>query len=287
MLKLTKSVLLLIAIPVLLLVGTAEPRVKPSLLVYDFNLNLGPVGNVDHVHSLGFNGIVTRVGVPADLPKLTAYVQHVQTIAGFGLLAFVPYDFTDPASQQVWRDALPILAKAKAPLWVIVRHAPSDVAVRRLLAEMAKESEAVGIETVIYPHWDTAIESAADASVLIRKIGHPNLKSSLHTCHEIRSGNQDTLDTVVSKHSAASALVTIAGADVNAYAGPVNPLVDWSDAIMPLDEDAFSLLPFLQELHDSGYDGPVILHTFGITGNPGHLRRSLRKYSEYNRKITP
>lgn len=285
--KLTHCVLPLIALPVLLLVGAAAPLARPSLLVYDFNLNLGPVGNVDHVQSLGFDGLVTSVGVPTDLLKLSDYARYVSTIAGFELLAFVPYDFTNPASPQVWRDALPILARVHAPLWVLVRAAPSTAAVRQLLAQMATESQAVGVQTVLYPHWDTDIESAAEASALIREIGHPNLKSSLHTCHEIRSGNQYTLGTVVTNHIAACTLVTIAGADANAYAGPFTPLVDWSDAIKPLDEGAFSLLPFLQELHDSGYDGPVILHTWGITGNPGHLQRSLGKYTEYFDQITP
>ncbi len=281
MLKLHKSVLLLVVIPVLLMVGTAEPARRPSLLVYDFNLNLGPVGNVDHVESLGFDGIVTRVGTPADLVKLRTYAQHVSTIAGFDLLAFVPYDFTDPTSQQVWRDALPILSNAKAPLWVIVRGAPSEGAVRQLLRQMANESEAFGIPTVIYPHWYTDIESAAEASALIRRIGHDNLRNSLHTCHEIRIGNQDKLDSVAEKHADLSALITIAGAEANAYVGPGSPLVPWSDAIMPLDRGAFSLAPFLRALDDTGYDGPVILHTSGITGDPGHLQRSLRRYARY------
>ena len=287
MLKLIKSVLPLFAIPVLLLIGAAGPTAKPSLLVYEFNLNLGPVGNVNHVESLGFDGIVTRVASPADLVTLNDYARHVNTIGGFDLLAFVSYDFNNPASPRVWPDALPILAKVNAPLWVIVRNAPSDAALRKLLTRMAKKSSAVGVQTVIYPHWNTAIESAAEASDWIREIGHPNLKNSLQTCHEIRSGNQYTLDKVVSEHAKASALVTIAGAEANAYAGPYTSLVDWSDAIMPLDAGAFSLLPFLQELHDVGYDGPVILHTYGITGDPGHLRRSLNKYTEYLGQVTP
>lgn len=281
-----------IAIPILLQFGPADQSVvayrhDPSLLVYDFDLHLGPVGNVDYVKSLGFEGLVTSVQVPADLTTLTQYAGHVQTIPGFDLLAFVYYDFTDAASSHVWRDALPILASVKAPLWVILKGAPSAAAVPQLLAQMATESEAAGIPTVIYPHWGTDIESAAEASALISAIGHPNLKNSLHTCHEIRAGNQYALDAVVAQHAQVSALVTIAGAQADAYAGPFDPLIDWSDAILPLAKGHFSLLPFLQQLHDSGYHGPVILHTFGITGDPGHLQASLRKYAEYLAQVTP
>src|SRR5262245_4623646 len=292
MLRIKMSALLSIAIPVLLQLGPADQspvayRHDPSLLVYDFNLQLGPVGNVDYVKSLGFEGLVTSVQVPADLLKLSQYAGYVETIPGFDLLAFVNYDFTNPASSQVWRDALPILASVEAPLWVIVKGAPSASAVPQLLLQMATESQAAGVQTVIYPHWGTDIDSAAEASALISQIGHPNLKNSLHTCHEIRAGNQYTLDAVVSQHAQVTALVTIAGAEADAYAGPFDPLIDWSDAIMPLDQGHFSLLPFLQELHDSGYDGPVILHTFGITDDPGHLQDSLSKYAEYLEQVTP
>ena len=225
--------------------------------------------------------------VPSDLHELSQYAEHVATLPGFDLLAYVNYDFDNPSSPQVWRDALPILAEVDAPLWVIVSGAPSEAAVRALLFQMAVESEAAGVETVVYPHWGTDIESAAEAAVLIAQLGHPNLRSSLHTCHEIRAGNQPVLDAVAAQYADGSTLVTIAGAEPNAYAGPFDPLVDWSDAIMPLNEGGFSLLPFLQELHGAGYGGPVVLHTFGITDDPGHLKHSLRKYSDYLGQVTP
>ncbi|MEM7309097.1 MAG: TIM barrel protein [Planctomycetota bacterium] len=287
----TTTCLAWLAGPVLLQLGGADQLAveqrpnHPPLVVYDFNLDLGPAGNMDYLDSLGFSGLVTRVDVPADLPKLSAYAQHVETVPGFDLLAYVSYDFDFPPSSQIWRLALPTLAQVGAPLWVIVRGAPSSTALRELLEEMAIESQAAGVETVIYPHWGTDIESADEAAALIGDIGHPNLKSSLHTCHEIRIGNQYALDTVAAQHAQASSLVTIAGAENGAYAGPFSVLVDWSDAILPLDQGDFSLLPFLQALHDADYDRPVVLHTFGITDDPGHLERSLEEYAAYLEQI--
>ncbi len=301
MLKRTKSVLPSIAIPLVLLLGAVGTQSQhpallpygfrearlPALMVYDFNLGMGPAGNVDHVAALGFEGLVTRVESSTDLLRLDQYAAHVDTLDDFVMFAFVAYNFSNPANSQVWRDALPTLASLDAPLWVIVRNSPSPDDLRALLADMAAESQAAGVEAVIYPHWDTDIESAEEATALILQVGHPNLKNSLHTCHEIRSGNQYDLDGVVAMHADVSALATIAGADANAYFGPPLPSVDWSDAIKPLDVGDFSLLPFLQELHDSGYDGPIVLHTFGITNDPGHLERSLRKYAEYVDQVTP
>lgn len=271
-----------IALAIVLLFGAADARAQPALMVYDFDLGLGPAANVDHVKALGFSGLVTQLSLPADVSKLGAYAGHVATLEDFDLLAFMIYDFSTAAvGDALWRDALPILAGAGAPLWVIVRNAPSAAALRDLLEEMAIESQAAGVPTVIYPHWITSIETAAEASALITEIGHPNLRNSIHTCHEIRGGNQDTLGSVVAAHAGGTALVTIAGADEDAYSGPADPLVTWADAIKPLDQGAFSLLPFLKALADEGYDGPVILHTFGITGDPDHLQDSLAKYAEY------
>jgi hypothetical protein len=73
--------------------------------------------------------------------------------------------FTNPASSQGWPDALPILTSVQAPLWVILKGAPLGLAVPQLLAQMATESQAAGVQTVIYLHWGTDIESAAEAEL--------------------------------------------------------------------------------------------------------------------------
>lgn len=279
MIRLLQNVLRPLVVLVCLLVLPVAARAEASLVVYDFNLGSNPARNVDYVKRLGFAGIVTSVATPADLTKLQGYAQHVLSLDGFDLFAYVVFDFNDSNSPGVWQGAVPILAQTGAPLWVIVKNAPSTTATRDLLSSMARWTRFYGIETVVYPHWDTSIETAEEASALLAMVAHPNLKSSLHTCHEIRGGNQYTLPAVVAAHAAETALVTIAGADHRAYVGP--PPHPWDDAIKPLDEGGFDLLPFLQALNDAGYDGPVILHTFGITNDPGHLQRSLAKYAEY------
>lgn len=266
-----------------LLIGAPVPRAGASLVVYDFNLSAIPARNCDYVESIGFSGIVTSVSTQADLTKLQDYTQHVLTLSGFDLFAFVSFDFNDPNSPGVLQGALPILAQTGAPLWVIVRNSPTTTATSNLLLDMARWASFYGIEAVIYPHWDTSIETAADASSLISMVGHPNLKNSLHTCHEIRSGNQYTLPAVAAAYAGETALVTIAGADDQAYSGP--PPHPWDDAIKPLSEGSFDLLPFLQALSNAGYDGPVILHTFGITSPPWHLQESRAVYAELSANL--
>jgi sugar phosphate isomerase/epimerase len=272
-----------LALAACLLAVSPAPRVGASLVVYDFNLGGSPSRNCDYVESIGFSGIVANVASPGDLATLQAYTQHVQTLNGFDLFALVYFDFNDPNSPAVWHGALPILAQTGAPLWVIVRNSPSTTATRDLLLDMARWTSFYGIEAVIYPHWDTSIESAAEASAFITMVGHPNLKNSLHTCHEIRAGNQYTLPGVVAAHAGQTALVTIAGAEDQAYTGP--PPHPWDDAIMPLGEGGFDLSPFLQALDNAGYAGPVILHTYGITSPPWHLQESLAVYDELDSNL--
>lgn len=283
------SPVLAFLLALLLVSASSPPSTEPTteLLVYDFHVYLEPAAAVEHLRGLGFAGVVTRVGSLDDVAKLDAYVQAAATHDDFRAMAYIAYDFIQPSSPNVWRDALPILAEAGAPLWVVVKNAPSDASIASLLRTMARASAAQGVRTVVYPHWNTSIETAAEAAELIEAAGHPNLRNSLHTAHEIRGGNQDDLPAVVDDHVDATALVAIAGAEADAYAGPWTFGVTWSDVIKPLDDGDFSLAPFLQALHVRGYQGPVILQTFGITNDPGHLKRSIRAYAEYQDELLP
>lgn len=217
-----------IPLPILFLVALTPlpvaqeaPARPPSteLLVYDWHLQLEPAEAVDHLRGLGFAGVATRVRWPDDVTKLDAYVRAASVHENFVAMGYVAFDFNRAAAPDVWCAALPILAEAGAPLWVVVKNAPSEAAVVTLLRQMARESQAHGVRTVVYPHWNTDVETAAHAAALIDAAGHPNLRNSLHTCHEIRGGHQDDLPAVVDAHVDETALVAIAGADEDAYAG--------------------------------------------------------------------
>lgn len=266
----------------LLLPPGAIAEVDP-LFVYDFDLGPVPAENVEHVRSLGFSGLVTRCSALADVAKLADYADHVATIEGFRMLAFVNYDFEKADSRLVWRDALPTLSTLGAPLWVIVRNAPSVAEIDTLLLQMATTAGGHGVPLVLYPHWDTDIENAAEAAAYIAQMAHPNVFTSLHSCHEIRSGNQYRMDEVAASNAPMTRLVTIAGADDHAYTGP--PPYDWDDAIRPLDRGSYDLFPLLKALEEAHYGGPVILHTWGLAQDVGHLNRSRRAYRDYRLRV--
>jgi len=71
-------------------------------------------------------------------------------------------------------------------------------------------------------------------------------------------------------------LVSISGTDDVINFNPKKG--DWSDAIRPLDEGDKYVTPFLMLLKQHNYQGPILLHTFGIRDNPKHLQRSLKHF---------
>ena len=285
----TLSAMLRRSLPVVfaLLLGASSTSAQTELLMYDFVLPGTPQQNADYAKSLGFRGLVTRVKFPADIAKLSQYVAHAETLDDFRVMAYIPYDFNQGSSRYVWRTALPILARAGAPLWVVVRNAPNDEVIVRVLRTMAEDAQEQDVRVVVYPHFNMSISTAEQASTFIAAVDHPNLQNSLHSCHEIRGGNQYDMESVVEDYGHETAIVAIAGADDDAYAGPPSVLAQWSDCIKPLDNGDWSLLPFLQALEDEGYEGPVILQTFGIPGPLSHLEDSIVAYDEYLDQVVP
>lgn len=265
------------------LLGSTPARPEASLLVYDFQLGMTPAAAVPHLRSLGFDGVVTSVRRQPDIQKLSDYV--TAAAGRFEVMAYVHFDFADAANARVWEDALPILGALDAPLWVILENAPDQAALDDQLLRMAQAALAEGVRAVVYPHWDTSLESAAEAAAAIARVGHGNLASSFHTCHEIRAGHQRRLGDEFMRHLAGCELVTLAGSSKNAYAGPPPGPQSWADAIQPLDRGTHDLVPFLQALEASGYDGPVVLHTWGITGDPGHRARSRAWYARQRERL--
>ncbi len=105
------------AVAVALLLGAAGLHAQSPLLVYDFNLDMEPADNVDSVKSLGFRGLVTRVKDAPDLFKLEAYARKVATLDDFELFPYMSYSFNNPASPDLWLQALPILASTGRSGW--------------------------------------------------------------------------------------------------------------------------------------------------------------------------
>ena len=148
----------------------------------------------------------------------------------------------------------------------------------------AERGKAAGVEVVLYPHWSGGnprnvclIETAEEALPYIKEIGSDNLFVSLHLCHEIMGGNGDRLNEVAAKVKPWLRLPSINGADVDA----VNEKDGWSRGIQPLTMGDYDSSKLLDALASIDYEGPVILHTWGLQKSAAdHHHTSFKKFQE-------
>lgn len=165
-----------------------------------------------------------------------------------------------------------------------------SLAISRLRV-VAERCRAKGVRLVLYPHLGTAFETAEDgldALDSLRRYGFPEVKLSVHLCHEVKKGNGYRIASIVAKVAPYLALASVNGADSNTYR-----LNDgWVSGIMPLDVGTFDAKVFLNALSQAGFEGPIELHTYGLKSptDPtydSHLERSLAKWNEWVTTVAP
>lgn len=174
------------------------------------------------------------------------------------------------------KKSLPYLGNTKTVLWIIVRQSMSQKEMDSFFRNMSEDGQKHGVPIVIYPHYRTVIETTAHAHRIMKRVDHPNLSISLHLCHLLRTGNETKMAKIVEETIRDVSLVSISGTDdvINFK----SKKGDWSDAIKPLAEGDTYVVPFLKLLKQYKYQGPILLHTFGIKNSPNHLQRSLQHF---------
>ena len=186
-------------------------------------------------------------------------------------------------------NVIPILKQSDAKLWVIL-HAKGEKKVEHeqivaFLRSAAERCKATGVELVIYPHYfgktdplhDILIQTAEEALPYLEEIQSDNLFVSLHLCHEIKGGNGDRLDEVAARIKPWLRLPSINGADIDA----VNERGGWDRGIQPLAMGDYDSSKLVKALKSIDYEGPVILHTFGLQDSAAdHHQTSFKKFQE-------
>jgi sugar phosphate isomerase/epimerase len=128
----------------------------------------------------------------------------------------------------------------------------------------------------LYPHAGEPMADVETALDVMLRSGRPNVRLSLHLCHELKAGHQNRLPEVIARVARHVVLATINGADIERERN----LDDYSRSIRPLaagDLDVERL--YLRPLLDAGYEGPFILHTFGLSERPeAHLPESWARW---------
>jgi sugar phosphate isomerase/epimerase len=119
-------------------------------------------------------------------------------------------------------------------------------------------------------------------SALPAKAERPNLTISVHQCHEMRAGNTDRIDAVMTAVGPYMDIVTICGSDKKVN----DKSKDWSDVIKPLGEGDYDPKEFLRALKRHKFQGPIILHTYGLMNKPAsHYQTSFDLYQKMRAEV--
>ncbi len=245
--------------------------------VFDFNLRgATPAEQIHSLDGIGFDGITMPLNSPKDLDRLEAYQKAKPDLKLIAALLHLQAD--KPLPIEHLRLATQKAAAMNAKLWLIVGGTKGeDEKILSVINQVADLAAGLKVGVSLYPHDATAIETGEEALVYLNKSGRPNLTISLHQCHELRAGNIDRLDAVVKALGKHLDLVTLCGADRKTN----DNSTDWSDAIKPLGEGDFDPKILLRVLRDNHFQGPIILHTFGLMKKPdSHYRSSYELYQK-------
>ncbi len=264
-----------------------------TLGVFNFDfprLGADEASQIKAVESIGYSGLVMNIGSKKNLGLLKRYQEVIEDVPFKAYAGFLVVDLAgNLAAQNAHIDnAIPILKKSDAKLWVIVLAKDGKKVKREqivtFLRSAAERCRVAGVELVIYPHGpggnprnDILIQTAEEAIPYVEEIGSDNLFISLHLCHEIRGGNGDRLDEVAARVEPWLRLPSISGADIDA----VNEREGWERGIQPLVMGDYDSSQLLKALKSVDYKGPVILHTFGLQkAAADHHQTSFKKYQE-------
>lgn len=290
------GILSLLTASVLTSSGLAADRPSQAdypLGVFNFDfarLGANEVSQISKLRSIGYRGLVLNLTNPKALETLKQYQSAIGNQPFKVYAGYVAIDFSkNMGAQNAHIDrVIKHLKRSDARLWVILRVRGGKKVTRKQIVDFlratAKRAKAGGVELVIYPHFSGGnplnvclIESAEDAIPYVKEVGSDNLFISLHLCHEIKAGNGDRLNDVASKVKPWLRLPSINGADVDS----VNEQQGWKRGIQPLTEGDYDPLQLLKALHSIGYEGPVILHTWGLQeAAADHHQTSFERFQE-------
>ena len=247
--------------------------------VFDFNLRgKDPAEQIHSLDGIGYDGIAMPLKTPQDLAKLDAYLKAKPDLKLFAGLYHTDYSKPADFNRDHFRKVVAKLAPMHAKVWLIISGPKgADEAIVRFVREVADLAAAGNVGVSLYPHDNTALESAEETLAILKKADRPNLTLSVHQCHEMRAGNTGRIDAVMTAVGPYMDIVTLSGSDRKVN----DNSKDWSDAIKPLGQGDYDPMEFLRALKRHHFQGPIILHTFGLMNQPAsHYQTSYALYQK-------
>jgi sugar phosphate isomerase/epimerase len=257
--------------------------------VYNFVIETRPATDqATLLAGLGFEGVAFWHPLSLYAPNeqvLDHYRAHPAVAAGQLRLHSLLYQFDGARlNRNRLRRTLDSTAQAGSVAWLLFGNSlPMSrdellAAVRDISDIAAAADGGKGVTVVLYPHAGHLMPSAESALEVIQAVGRDNLKLSLHLSHELKAGNQNRLAEVIARTAPYAALASINGADIQRE----ERQEDYSHSIRPLGEGDLDVETlFLRPLLESGYTGPIVLHTHWTPGPADErLRASIERWRQ-------
>lgn len=243
--------------------GSAPAPLADRLIPFGFSIKkLPPAQQVELCERLGYRGLCLT-GTSPDTFAAFAALPQVRSGA-FAIPCALWWAEVDKLPDPAWLDrVVEQAARLRTALWIVGagRKTPENRAKAiTLLTTVAKACRPRQVQLVLYPHQGSTFETTDEARALWQEMACPEVRLSIHLCHELKAGNGGRMAGIVAAHADLTALVSISGADAD-----TNRRGGWDTGIMPLGRGTYDARPFVRALADSGYAGPVVLHTYGLT----------------------
>lgn len=246
--------------------------------------NLAPTEQIKLLKDNGYDGITLRMAKEEHVEQYKKFAEIVDKTANFKIYSvFVRYNFDDaPEDQNRWKTVVDLIQNQGINLWFIFGkpiEGINDEKVEGILRDVVNYSASKKVPVTLYPHSWCYFYTAEQSLPMVKKINHPNLKLSLHTCHELKAGNGDRLDEVVYNVKDYLSFISIAGAAKETDMTSRKTMD--ATTIQPLEDSEYDFAPFLKALKEVNFKGPVGYINFKFNKEPEeYLPKSL---AEWNR----
>ena len=145
------------------------------------------------------------------------------------------------------------------------------------MSDLARDS---GSQLLLYPHTGNWVQTIQDAVRVADKVDRPNVGVMFNLCHWLRVDKGRDYKPLLKLAMPRLWAVSLNGADEFSSKG------DWSDYIQPLDKGSFDVTGFVRTLRELGYQGPIGLQCYGITGDTReHLARSMTAWRKLTERL--
>ena len=240
---------------------------------------------VDLAMTNGYDGLMASVSMKNPLVQLREFTAVPAVRDGrFKIYSILwQSQITKPLDEKFLTEFLVIAKELNAAIWCNIVGTPGErtntIARLQLIADRC---QAVGVQLVLYPHYDCTFETAEQALEIWGRMNRPEVKISIHLCHELKAKNKDRLDEVVANVAPHLALASLNGVDTSVDFS----VKGWNTLIIPLDQGDYDVRVYLAALIRHGYTGPILLHNFGFKTPPEeYLPGSMKRWREISADV--